>query len=321
LKKRINYQHIVSEKEDKQRLDIVLSKQITDHSRAQIQTWIKSDRVRIDQAIINSTKTKVLHGQVIHIDIELEAESKEQAEDIPLDKCYEDDDLMIINKPAGLVVHPGAGNRQGTLMNALLHDTPQLALLPRAGIVHRLDKDTTGVMMIAKTHQSYLKLTEMLANRLIKREYLAIVDGTMKAGLTINQPIGRHPTHRQKMAVSTNSQAKTAVSHVSLIQRLAGYTLIRINLETGRTHQIRVHMQHIGHPLLGDKTYGHHRGFQKLPAEQAVVVTRFNRQALHAQKLVFNHPISHQTCHFEASIPVDMQNIIHCLSQKHTDDK
>ena len=313
MKKHINYQHITTEDENKQRLDVVLSQLITTYSRAQIQLWIKEGAVRVNNTVVTSPKTKVISTQNITISAEIEAHSSSQPECIPVDKCFEDDHLIILNKPAGLVVHPGAGNQQGTLMNALLYDTPDLALLPRAGIVHRLDKDTSGIMMVAKTHESYLALTQMLAERAVKRQYIAIVDGTMKASQTIEQAISRHPTHRQKMAVSHGSQAKDAISHVTLLRRLCGYTLVKVHLETGRTHQIRVHMQHIGHPLLGDKTYGHHRGYQQLSPELAKIITQFKRQALHAQSLKFIHPITGEDCHFEAPIPNDMQQIIQSL--------
>jgi len=316
LKNRINHQHLVRDEESGLRLDIVLAKQIHEHSRAQIQTWIKDGCVTLNNSECRISKTKVQAEQVITLAATITAHSEAKPEHIALQKVYEDNDLIVINKPAGLVVHPGAGNASGTLMNALLYDCPNLAVLPRAGIIHRLDKDTTGLMMIAKHFDSYHALTQLLAERKVQRQYIAIVDGNLKAGTTIDQPIGRHPSIRQKMAVGTGDQAKEAVTHVSLLQRLKGYTLIQANLETGRTHQIRVHLQSIGHPLLGDHTYGKHKGYQQLDGDTAAKVLSFTRQALHAQRLQFQHPITGETCQFTAKTPDDMQAIIDCLSNE-----
>ena len=312
LKKHITYHHCISRDETSLRIDQLLSSLLNDFSRSQIQNWIKSGNICVDGVVCRVPKTKLHADQTISLDAYLEDHSSAQAEAIELDKIYEDDHILLINKPAGLVVHPGAGNTRGTLMNALLYDNPNLNVLPRAGIVHRLDKDTTGIMVIAKSFNAYHTLTEDLANRLVKRQYLAIVDGNLKSGCTIDQPIGRHSTARQKMAVHPNG--KHATTHVHLLKRLQGYTLTQIDLDTGRTHQIRVHMHHIGHPLLGDSTYGKHRGYHRLDAPLAQVVLSFKRQALHAHHLAFKHPVDGHLCQFTAPIPIDMQQLIQALS-------
>ena len=258
-------------------------------------------------------KQKPHLGDMILFEVLIDDHSCVVAQPILLDKIYEDSEILLINKPSDLIVHPGAGNPDGTLMNALLFDSPQLSKLPRAGIVHRLDKNTTGIMIIAKTFESYHKLTQMLADREIQREYIAIVDGNLKSGLTIDKPIGRHKTSRQKMAVCPNG--KPAISHVSLLNRFLFYTLVKVKLETGRTHQIRVHLNSIGHPVLGDPTYGKHKGYQKLEPQLAQTILSFKRQALHAHILTFKHPTTNQPCQYTAPIPSDMQTLIDSLNQ------
>ncbi|MEC8882347.1 MAG: 23S rRNA pseudouridine(1911/1915/1917) synthase RluD [Pseudomonadota bacterium] len=313
MKNHINFLHCAKSEDCQFRIDQLLSEHLKPYSRSQIQNWIKSGNLKINGETCLIPKQKPQLGDQIHLEALIDDHSSVKAQPILLDKIYEDSDILLINKPSDLIVHPGAGNPDGTLMNALLFDCPQLSKLPRAGIVHRLDKNTTGIMIIAKTFESYHTLTQMLADRNIQREYIAIVDGNLKSGLTIDKPIARHKTSRQKMAVCPNG--KPAISHVSLLNRFLFYTLVKVKLETGRTHQIRVHLNSIGHPVLGDPTYGKHKGYQKLDPELAQTILSFKRQALHAHILTFNHPITNQPCQYTAPIPSDMQALIEGLKQ------
>ncbi len=237
-----------------------------------------------------------------------------KAENLPLDIIFEDDAILVINKPAGLVVHPGAGNTHKTLVNALLHYLPELKKLPRAGIIHRLDKDTSGLLIIPKILNAHTKLVKQLQARTIKREYTAVVQGVLIAGGSINAAIGRHARLRKKMAVTEGSHGKAAISHYRVIERFNHHTLINVKLETGRTHQIRVHMAHIHHPLVGDKTYP---GRFHLPKKAGPLLMNclrhFPRQALHAHCLGITHPISLQTMTWHIPLPEDMEQLICCL--------
>ncbi|MEC8383698.1 MAG: RluA family pseudouridine synthase [Pseudomonadota bacterium] len=293
------------------RLDQYLAQSIHNHSRNQIQQWIKNGHVQIDDEVCMKPKTPISANNIIQIHIPKPETIVDQPENIPLDIAFEDSDLIVINKPPGLVVHPGAGNRSGTLLNAILHHDPTLATLPRAGIVHRLDKDTSGLMMIAKKQPAYLQLCQDLAKRQIKRQYLAIVDGQVSCAGNIDEPIGRSRYNRQKMAVT--SSGKPAQTSWTIRKRLQHYTLIDLQLHTGRTHQIRVHMQHLGHPLLGDPTYGSHRGYKSLNSTIAKQISAFPRQALHAIDLQLIHPIHSTPLHIKSPVPDDMQNIINLL--------
>ncbi|MGD0961168.1 MAG: 23S rRNA pseudouridine(1911/1915/1917) synthase RluD [Methylomonas sp.] len=299
------------------RLDQCLSEMFPDYSRSKLQTWVKAGRVRVNGAVLKS-RDKLDGGEEISLDAEAEAVLDFEAEDIPLDIVYEDDALLIINKPAGLVVHPAVGNWRGTLVNALLNHDPKLNTLPRAGIVHRIDKDTTGLLMIAKTLQAHASLIEQLQERSIHREYLALVKGWMTAGGCIDVPIGRHPVDRKRNAV--RNDGKEAVTHYRLEQRFKRHTLIRVKLETGRTHQIRVHMAHINYPLVGDQVYG---GRFQMPADcnpaLAEALRNFKRQALHAAKLGLEHPESGEYCEWEQALPEDMQHLITILAENEMD--
>ena len=308
----IHLRFCVDENADKKRLDSVLSRKIEGFSRSQVQNWIVSDYVKIDEKICNKAKQLLKKGQIVQIDAPLPKHTEDVAQKQDLDIIHEDEHILIIFKPAGWVVHPGAGNRDGTLMNALLYHCPDATQLPRAGIVHRLDKDTSGIMMVAKTPLAYQYLTQELAARNVHRHYYAIVDGILKRSQTIHTHMGRHPISRVKMAVV--NQGKEAITHVKIAQFLQGYTLIEATLDTGRTHQIRVHMQHIGHPILGDKTYGKHKGFRLLPPSLSTQVQAMPRQALHAYKLTLPHPKTHKEMTFTCPIPPDMQSLIDALS-------
>jgi 23S rRNA pseudouridine1911/1915/1917 synthase len=293
------------------RLDQALAKLLPDHSRTQIQDWIKKQEVTLDGQIpIN--KARVIGGESIVINAGIKPQQTFTAEAIVLDIIYEDDALLVINKPAGMVVHPGAGNMSHTLLNALLHHAPALKDLPRAGIVHRLDKDTSGLLVIAKTPGALLNLSNQIKNRTVSRIYQAIVYGIFASGGKIDEPIGRHPIQRKRMAIKDNG--KEAVTHYRVMERYRAHTRVRVQLETGRTHQIRVHMAHIHHALLGDPIYG---GRLRLPkgATPALVdmLRRFKRQALHAFELGLIHPVTRETMTWRAPLPADMKELIECL--------
>lgn len=293
------------------RLDQCLAEIFPDYSRSKLQTWIKAGRVTVNKTSFKA-KDKVDGGEQIVLDAEAEEVMEYQAEDIPLDIIYEDDSILIVNKPAGLVVHPAVGHWQGTLVNALLNHQPSLKTLPRAGIVHRLDKDTSGLLMVAKTLQAHNSLSSQLQDRSITREYLALVKGWMTAGGTVDEPLGRHPADRKRHTV--REDGKHAVTHYRLAQRFKRHTLVRVKLETGRTHQIRVHMAYIRYPLVGDPVYG---GRFQMPAncspELETILRGFKRQALHATRLGLQHPETNEYCEWELAVPEDMANLIKAL--------
>ncbi|CAD6872028.1 Ribosomal large subunit pseudouridine synthase D (EC 5.4.99.23) [Methylomonas fluvii] len=300
------------------RLDQCLAEVFPDYSRSKLQTWIKAGRVLVDGEVMKG-REKLDGGEEIELDAEAERVIEYAPQEIPLDIVYEDDSLLIVNKPAGLVVHPAVGNWDGTLVNALLNHAPSLDTLPRAGIVHRIDKDTSGLLMIAKTLQAHNSLVEQLQARSIHREYLALVKGWMTAGGTVDEPIGRHPVDRKRNAVVRRG-GKEAITHYRLEQRFKRHTLIRVKLETGRTHQIRVHMSHINYPLVGDQVYG---GRFQMPADcnpaLAEALRNFKRQALHAAKLGLEHPETGEYCEWEQPIPEDMQNLLKLLAENELD--
>jgi 23S rRNA pseudouridine1911/1915/1917 synthase len=290
------------------RLDQALAKLAPEYSRSRLQSWIRDERVRLDGESCNG-RQKVWGGESIHIEASPDPSDTIHApQEIALSILFEDDFLLVINKPAGLVVHPGSGNREGTLLNALLHHDPALAAIPRAGIVHRLDKETSGLMVVAKTLESQTSLVRQLQARSVKRQYFALVHGALMKDGTVDAPIGRHLTHRTKMAVV--SKGKEARTHYKVIHSFSGCTLLECSLESGRTHQIRVHMQHIGHPLVGDPVYG------KRPAssKNAALLAAFPRQALHAKRLAFLHPANLEPMAFESELPHDMAHLLEQLA-------
>ncbi len=296
------------------RLDQVLAELFSDYSRSKLQSWIKSGRVEVNDVILLSPKAKLDGGEDITLDAEAEPVIESAPEPIPLDIVFEDDSLLIVNKPAGLVVHPAIGNWHGTLLNALLNHDASLETLPRAGIVHRIDKETSGLLMVAKTLQAHNSLTQQLQEREITREYLAVSRGRMTAGGTVDEPIGRHPTDRKRYTV--RESGKFAVTHYRVVQRYAHHTLVQMMLETGRTHQIRVHMAHIRYPLLGDPVYG---GRFQMPPNCGTDLERelrsFKRQALHAAKLGLQHPVTDEYCEWEQPLPDDMVRLIKALAE------
>lgn len=294
------------------RLDVALSEMLPDYSRSKITAWIKSGDALIEQKTFKP-KDKSNGMEVIELKISKSQNNDWSAEDIPLSIVFEDGDIIVVNKPAGMVTHPGAGNRNGTLANALLHYDSNLKLLDRAGIVHRLDKDTSGLLVVARNEKSQKNLVEQMQMHSVSREYSAIVYGHMVAGGTVDEPISRDSRDRVKQAVSKSG--KEARTHYRVIDRFQNHTHIKAVLETGRTHQIRVHMSHIGYPLIGDPIYGGKVRFPKKASEELkVALKNFNRQALHAKKLSLTHPSSGSTLSWKVPIPDDMLAILEVLS-------
>lgn len=296
------------------RLDLALAQLFPQHSRSRLQDWLKQGSVLVNTASHLRAKDKVKGGELISIQTMQMPTPQWIAENIPLEIVFEDEEILVINKPVGLVVHPAIGNHTGTLVNALLHYAPSLADLPRAGIVHRLDKNTSGLLIVAKTATSHTYLIRQMQKRKIHREYLAVVLGVMTSGSTISAPIGRDPHHRTKMAVIP--QGRKATTHYRVLERFRAHTLVQAILETGRTHQIRVHMEYIRFPVVGDPTYG---GRLRIPQKADPVLKQllqqFHHQALHAKSLSLQHPVTQEVLNFEATIPEDMQQLISALRQ------
>ncbi|MGQ0285729.1 23S rRNA pseudouridine(1911/1915/1917) synthase RluD [Pasteurellaceae bacterium 22721_9_1] len=297
-----------------QRLDQTLAELFPDYSRSRLKTWIENDLVFVNGKILNVPRTKMLGGEQIEINVEVEDEIHYLPENIPLNIVYEDEHILVINKPKDFVVHPGAGNYNGTVLNALLYHYPSLSEVPRAGIVHRLDKDTTGLMVVAKTIPAQTQLVRDLQQRKITREYEAVAFGVMTKGGKVDQPMARHPTKRTAMAV--HPMGKPAVTHYRIMEHFRNYTRLRLRLETGRTHQIRVHMAHIAHPLLGDQTYGGRPRPPKNASEQfSETLRNFQRQALHAVMLRLEHPITRELMEWYAPLPEDYVELINALKE------
>ncbi|TBR14355.1 MAG: 23S rRNA pseudouridine(1911/1915/1917) synthase RluD [Lysobacter sp.] len=293
------------------RFDAVLAELFPEHSRSRLAGWIKAGQARLDGREARP-RDAVRGGERVNVTAEFGIRTDAPAEDIALDVLYEDAEVIVIDKPAGLVVHPGAGNPAGTLVNALLHHDASLSALPRAGIVHRLDKDTSGVMVVARTPQAHTALVDQLSARRVHRQYLAVVVGALVSGGTANAPIDRHPRDRLRMAV--REDGKEAVTHFRLRERFRVHTLLECRLETGRTHQIRVHMGHLKHPIVGDPLYG---GPLKLPRgaspETIDTLRGFRRQALHAETLEFVHPSTGEPVRCTAPVPPDLQALVAAL--------
>jgi 23S rRNA pseudouridine1911/1915/1917 synthase len=294
------------------RLDKVLTSLFPPYSRSQLQNWLREGRMTMEGSI-PSQRQIVRGGERLRLLVPKEAPQEWQPQSLPLQVVYEDSEIVVIDKPAGLVVHPGAGNPDTTLANAVLHHYPENRMLPRAGVVHRLDKGTTGLLVVARTESARQKLITDLEARTIQRYYLALVHGRPVAGGTVDEPIGRHPKDRRRMAVS--NKGKPAVTHFRIEQRYDFHTLLRVRLETGRTHQIRVHLAHAGLPLVGDLLYG---GRPRMPPRASTQLTAllrsFDRQALHATKLSITHPDSGTRLTWESALPQDFQQLLEVLS-------
>jgi 23S rRNA pseudouridine1911/1915/1917 synthase len=296
-----------------QRLDQALARMFPEYSRSRLKSWLLQGFITVDERTMRP-RDAVTGGESILLQPQPETALTSEPEALDLDIIFADDDCLVVNKPAGVVVHPGAGNPHGTLMNGLLHLVPELERLPRAGIIHRLDKDTSGLLLVAKTLQSHTALVRALAEREIARHYLAVCVGVLTGGGTIDEPIGRHPVDRLKMSVRRGG--KPAVTHYRVIQRFAAHTYISVQLETGRTHQIRVHFAYRRHALIGDQTYG---GRLAIPAGASDslrdTLRQFRRQALHAEKLAFAHPQSGEKTNLQAAPPADFTDLLSALAE------
>lgn len=301
------------------RLDVALAKLFPEYSRAKLQQWIRAGKVTVNGEM-RKAPDKVISGEIIVLKAELEPVVHWDGEALSFPIIYEDEDLLVINKAAGLVVHPGAGNQTGTLVNALLHYYPPLVELPRAGLVHRLDKNTSGLLVVAKTMLAYTYLVKMIQEHAVQREYLALVEGSLISGGSVQQPIGRHPKLRTRMAVVP--VGKNAVTHYRVLERFRAHTLLKVLLETGRTHQIRVHLSWMHHPLLGDSLYGWRlRLPPKAGIELITALRGFKRQALHAARLSLKHPRSGEYNTWEAPLPEDMQHLLTLLREDNKNDR
>ncbi len=295
------------------RLDQALARLLPQYSRTRIQRWIEEGAIKVN-GIVPRPRDVVVGGETASVEARIEEVSGVEAEKLPIDIVHQDASIIVINKPPGLVVHPGAGNREHTLQNALLAHDAKLKRVPRAGLVHRIDKDTSGLLVIARTLEIHTALVAMLAAHEIEREYLAVCLGVMTGGGTVDENIGRHRTQRIKMAV--RSDGRSAITHYRIEKKFRAHTLARIRLETGRTHQIRVHLTHIGYPIVGDPVYG---GRRKLPAGASPAlksaIEGFNRQALHAARLTFAHPKSGKAVAFDAPLPKDLKGLLAALEK------
>lgn len=296
------------------RIDRVLAQLFPEFSRARLQQWLRDGQVRLDRLPPRSAREKVRGGEEVELSAVIEPDERWRPEAMPLDVVYEDESLIVINKPAGMVVHPAAGNRDGTLLNALLHHDPALAAVPRAGIVHRLDKDTSGLLVVARTLSAQHILAAQIQARTISRVYQAVVVGVMTGGGEVDAPIGRHPTLRTRMAIV--ARGRRAVSHYRVLERFRAHTHISVRLDTGRTHQIRVHMAHLRHPIVGDPVYG---GRLRIPPACSPALNAtlrgFRRQALHAWRLAVEHPIRGELMEWTADLPQDMHQLLMALRE------
>lgn len=295
-----------------ERLDRVLAELLPDHSRGRLQAWIREGAITVDQQRVKPG-AKLHGGELIEIDVVVEAVSEVRPQALAIDVLHADDDLIVLNKSAGLVVHPAAGNRDGTLQNALLHHYPELETIPRAGIVHRLDKLTSGVMVVARSLRAHTALVRQLQDRSMRREYRALVYGDLISGGTIDAPIARHPHDRLRMAVVAGG--KPAVTHYRILDRFAHFSWLEVRLETGRTHQIRVHMAHIGHPLVADPVYGRQRLPAGAGAPLRAALQGFGRQALHALRLELVHPASGEPVRYCAPLAYDLRQLVKVLEE------
>ena len=315
----IEHNIVVPENYAKKRLDQALAALLPQYSRSRIKIWIEKGMVSVDHNDKLRPKDILAGGEQVYIKAELEKLIENEPEELPLIIAHEDDAVIVVNKPNGLVVHPAAGNRSHTLLNALLYYLPELSSMPRAGIVHRLDKNTSGLLVIAKTPAAHASLVKQLQQHDIVREYEAVVVGVLTGGGTVDAPIGRHPKKRTHMAVRENG--KPAITHYRVIERFRAHAHIKLNLETGGTHQIRVHMASIRHPIVGDQTYNGRFAIPKGATETLIQELRlFKRQALHARKLTFAQPITNELITVQADLPEDFKHLLHILREDNSED-
>ena len=300
------------------RLDQALARALPQYSRARLQSWIEAGAIQVDGRRLRA-KDKVVGGERVQIEAQLEVDEQVAAEAIPVEVVFKDRALFVINKPPGLVVHPGAGNARHTLQNALLALDPKLAVVPRAGLVHRLDKDTSGLLVVARTPEVHTRLVAALAEREVERHYIALCSGVMTGGGTVDEPIGRHRSQRTKMAVRTDG--RPSVTHYRLMRRFRAHTLLHVELESGRTHQIRVHLAHIGYPVVGDPVYGGRRRLSAGASPALIAeLESFKRQALHAARLKLAHPVTGKEVEWEAPLPADMAHLVAVLEADADDE-
>ena len=295
------------------RLDQALAQMFPEYSRSRLKEWILAGSITLDGALKRPRDT-VSGGEIVSLQPQAEVSVRAEPEPITLNVVFEDEDLLVVNKPAGLVVHPGAGNPAGTLMNGLLHHAQTLEQVPRAGIIHRIDKQTSGLLLVAKTLQAHTSLVRLLAEREISRHYLAVCNGVLTGGGTINEPIARHRVDRKRMSIQRDG--KPAVTHYTVIERFRAFTYVSVKLETGRTHQIRVHFAHRRHALVGDPVYGGRLALPKGATQELIqILRRFKRQALHAARLGFVHPVSGERLEFDVAPPEDFQELLAVMRQ------
>jgi 23S rRNA pseudouridine1911/1915/1917 synthase len=300
------------------RLDQALARMFPEYSRSRLKEWLLAGAITVDGGP-KRPRDAVSGDEIVTMQPQAEVEVRAEPEAIALDIMYEDGELLVVNKPAGLVVHPGAGNPAGTLMNGLLHHVPKLEEIPRAGIIHRLDKDTSGLLLVAKTLTSHTALVRLLADREIARHYVAVCNGVLTGGGTVNEAIARHPVDRKRMSVQQNG--KPAVTHYTVRERFAAFTLVDVKLETGRTHQIRVHFAHRRHALVGDQVYGGRLALPKGASEELIQTLRhFKRQALHATRLAFEHPQGGELIELEVAPPKDFQTLLEVMRRDMKDE-
>lgn len=299
------------------RLDQALARMFPEYSRSRLKEWLLAGAITVEGGP-RKPRDAVSGGETVSMQPQAEVSVAAEPEPITLEIAYEDEHLLVVNKPAGLVVHPGAGNPAGTLMNGLLHHVATLEEIPRAGIIHRLDKDTSGLLLVGKTLTAHTALVRLLADREIARHYLAVCNGVLTGGGTVNEPIARHPVDRKRMSVQQNG--KSAVTHYTVKERFAAFTYVDVKLETGRTHQIRVHFAHRRHSLVGDQVYGGRLALPKGASEELIQVLRhFKRQALHATRLAFEHPVSGETVDLEVEPPKDFQALLDVMRRDASD--
>lgn len=312
----IQKQFIIPEDCQSQRLDQAIASLLGDYSRSQIKTWIESGELLLDE-VVQKPKYKIHGGENVVLNAKLEMTENWGAQDLPIDVQYQDESIIVINKPVGLTVHPGAGTPDQTLANALLYHFPDLALLPRAGIVHRLDRDTSGLMVVAKTPKARQSLINQLQTRSMSRMYWAIIEGVPVSGFTVDAPIDRHPKQRTKMAIAPQDMGRPAVTHFKVLEKFQAHSLLEAKLETGRTHQIRVHLASKGYPIVGDQVYGRGLRLPKGASDELIAALRgFKHQALHAWQLALIHPETDALMQWQADPPQDFLILLDLLTNR-----